>query len=95
MFGPNTTVDWSREGRRPFPIFNRGTAFTAVTIAADKATEKGTNDNSSLPYPSRTRRTLPDIEVKEDVKITINDPVRKMKNYFDLDGHACTFHIHK
>lgn len=77
VFGPNTTMEWSREGRRPFPVFNRGTAYTSVAAVADKASENATNANANLPYPSETRRPQSVIEIKDDVNIVLNDPVSK------------------
>ncbi|XP_059613165.1 BRCA2-interacting transcriptional repressor EMSY [Phlebotomus argentipes] len=56
MCGPNTSHEWSREGRRTFPFFPRDTIHTALTPIADAAVAEGSRQNSMLPHPSDTER---------------------------------------
>lgn len=48
LSGPNTGLDWAREGRRKIPIFPRGIAQTAYTAIADKAAIQASEENSLI-----------------------------------------------
>lgn len=52
--GPNSTQDWSREGRRTFPILPRTTPYTALSYIANTVCEQITRENSKLPHPFET-----------------------------------------
>ncbi|XP_037916582.1 BRCA2-interacting transcriptional repressor EMSY isoform X2 [Hermetia illucens] len=55
--GPNTTQEWSREGRRPFPLLPRVPPFTAFSAVANGVAEMAKHENAILPYPSETSTT--------------------------------------
>ncbi|XP_055859366.1 BRCA2-interacting transcriptional repressor EMSY [Episyrphus balteatus] len=52
--GPNTYQEWSREGRRPYPLLPRVPPQTALCVVANHVAAEVTNENSQLPYPSET-----------------------------------------
>uniref|UniRef100_A0A8D8DNX3 BRCA2-interacting transcriptional repressor EMSY n=1 Tax=Culex pipiens TaxID=7175 RepID=A0A8D8DNX3_CULPI len=52
--GPNSTQDWSREGRRTFPILPRTAPYTALSYIANTVCEQITRENSKLPHPFET-----------------------------------------
>lgn len=52
--GPNTYQEWSREGRRPYPLLPRVPPQTALCVVANNVAAEVTNENSQLPYPSET-----------------------------------------
>lgn len=55
--GPNTWLEWSREGRRPYPLLPRVAPQTALSIIANSVTERVSAENRRLPYPSETGDT--------------------------------------
>uniref|UniRef100_A0A1I8PLB1 ENT domain-containing protein n=1 Tax=Stomoxys calcitrans TaxID=35570 RepID=A0A1I8PLB1_STOCA len=52
--GPNTWQEWSREGRRPYPMLPRVAPHTALALIANNIAEDATNENAKLPYPAET-----------------------------------------
>ncbi|XP_055918764.1 mucin-2 [Eupeodes corollae] len=52
--GPNTYQEWSREGRRPYPLLPRVPPQTALCVVANHVAAEVTNENTQLPYPSET-----------------------------------------
>lgn len=52
--GPNSTQDWTREGRRTFPILPRTTPYTALSYIANTVCEQITRQNCKLPHPFET-----------------------------------------
>lgn len=56
IYGPNSEIEWNKEGSRGFLIINRKSAQTALTPVADKANELGKTLNKNLKSPSDTSR---------------------------------------
>lgn len=100
--GPNTAYEWSKEGRRPYPLLPRTPAATAFAAVANGVAEIVTNENSKLPYPSETVRknepSLDTIETENIAKrIVTKDPEMatverklKLKRSFSLAEHMAT-----
>ncbi|XP_023166233.2 BRCA2-interacting transcriptional repressor EMSY [Drosophila hydei] len=56
--GPNTWQEWSREGRRPYPLLPRISPQTALSIVANDLAAKAYAENSKLPPPNETGANL-------------------------------------
>lgn len=56
--GPNTWQEWSREGRRPYPMLPRVAPHTALALIANNIAEETANENVKLPYPAETGETI-------------------------------------
>lgn len=56
IYGPNSEIEWNKEGSRGFLIINRKPSQTALAPVADKATELGETLNKILKNPSETSR---------------------------------------
>lgn len=54
--GPNSEIEWNKEGARGFSILARSTPQTALSLLADKAAELGDELNAKLPQPANTQR---------------------------------------
>lgn len=52
--GPNTWQEWSREGRRSFPMLPRVAPQTALALIANSVAAEVAAENTKLPYPSDT-----------------------------------------
>uniref|UniRef100_A0A6P4E7N8 BRCA2-interacting transcriptional repressor EMSY n=1 Tax=Drosophila rhopaloa TaxID=1041015 RepID=A0A6P4E7N8_DRORH len=52
--GPNTWQEWSREGRRPYPLLPRISPQTALSIAANDLAAKACEENAKLAAPAET-----------------------------------------
>nr|XP_016945450.1 BRCA2-interacting transcriptional repressor EMSY [Drosophila suzukii] len=52
--GPNTWQEWSREGRRPYPLLPRISPQTALSIAANDLAAKVCEENAKLAAPAET-----------------------------------------
>ncbi|XP_065356693.1 mucin-2 [Calliphora vicina] len=52
--GPNTWQEWSREGRRPYPMLPRVAPQTALALLANNVAEETAQENSKLLYPAET-----------------------------------------
>ncbi|KAH8325644.1 hypothetical protein KR067_003047 [Drosophila pandora] len=52
--GPNTWQEWSREGRRPYPLLPRISPQTALTIVANDLAAKVCAENAKLAAPAET-----------------------------------------
>lgn len=77
-YGPNTEIEWSKEGSRGFLILNRKPGQTALSAIANKVSELGDTLNKNLKSPAQTnrQRTLHidnDVNASAD-KIVTNDP---------------------
>ncbi|XP_055542364.1 BRCA2-interacting transcriptional repressor EMSY [Wyeomyia smithii] len=66
--GPNSSQDWSREGRRTFPILPRTTPYTALTYIANTVCEQISRQNSKLPHPFETSQNRLEKEQEEQEK---------------------------
>lgn len=56
--GPNTWQEWSREGRRPYPMLPRVAPQTALALIANNVAEEIVQENSKLPYPAETAEAI-------------------------------------
>ncbi|KAH8255729.1 hypothetical protein KR038_009290, partial [Drosophila bunnanda] len=52
--GPNTWQEWSREGRRPYPLLPRISPQTALSIVANDLAQKAFEENAKLATPAET-----------------------------------------
>ncbi|KAH8281755.1 hypothetical protein KR054_002800 [Drosophila jambulina] len=52
--GPNTWQEWSREGRRPYPLLPRISPQTALSIVANDLAQKASEENAKLAAPAET-----------------------------------------
>lgn len=77
IYGPNTEIEWNREGARGFTILTRVPPQTALAMVADKATEMAILANSKLDDPSRTvrERQLINSDEENDSTLVTSDPV--------------------
>lgn len=76
-YGPNTEIEWNKEGSRGFLIINRKPPQSALSAVADKATKLGETLNKELRPPSETvrNRTLNlDDDANASDNIVINYP---------------------
>ncbi|KAH8263698.1 hypothetical protein KR044_012703, partial [Drosophila immigrans] len=69
--GPNTWQEWSREGRRPYPLLPRISPQTALSIVANDLAAKALAENAKLAAPHETGANL-------------NDALREQANYLML-----------
>ncbi|XP_062120642.1 mucin-2 [Drosophila sulfurigaster albostrigata] len=56
--GPNTWQEWSREGRRPYPLLPRISPQTALSIVANDLAAKALAENAKLASPHETGANL-------------------------------------
>ncbi|XP_073825198.1 uncharacterized protein isoform X1 [Musca autumnalis] len=56
--GPNTWQEWSREGRRPYPMLPRVAPQTALALIANNVADETASENQKLPYPAETGETI-------------------------------------
>lgn len=79
VYGPNSEIEWNKEGARGFSILARSTPQTALSLLADKAAELGDKLNAKLPQPANTQRTHvlrpADDDSEFTPKIVTADPV--------------------
>lgn len=79
IYGPNSEIEWNREGARGFSILSRSTPQTALSLLADKAAELGDELNAKLPQPASTQRNHVLRPIDDDTefspKIITADPV--------------------
>lgn len=84
--GPNTWQEWSREGRRPYPMLPRVAPQTALALIANNVAEETAQENSKLPYPTETAEVVKEEQkqkeyqksleaVPEGSYVVTNDPV--------------------
>ncbi|XP_067624310.1 BRCA2-interacting transcriptional repressor EMSY [Eurosta solidaginis] len=52
--GPNTWQEWSREGRRSYPMLPRVAPQTALALIANNVAKETATENANLPYPADT-----------------------------------------
>ncbi|XP_036328801.1 mucin-17-like [Rhagoletis pomonella] len=52
--GPNTWQEWSREGRRSYPMLPRVAPQTALALIANNVAAETSSENAKLPYPTDT-----------------------------------------
>lgn len=52
--GPNTWQEWSREGRRLYPLLPRISPQTALSIVANDLAAKACEENAKLAAPAET-----------------------------------------
>lgn len=79
VYGPNSEIEWNKEGARGFSILARSTPQTALSLLADKAAELGDELNVKLPQPANTQRKHvlqpSDDDSEFTSKIITTDPV--------------------
>uniref|UniRef100_A0A1Q3EYU8 Putative brca2-interacting transcriptional repressor emsy n=1 Tax=Culex tarsalis TaxID=7177 RepID=A0A1Q3EYU8_CULTA len=77
--GPNSTQDWSREGRRTFPILPRTAPYTALSYIANTVCEQITRENSKLPHPFETsqNRLQKEKEQEEERKLLLEQQTKQ------------------
>lgn len=89
--GPNTWQEWSREGRRSYPMLPRVAPQTALALIANNVATETNSENAKLPYPTDTaaaaaenanavnaidgRDSLAPWEIKREVYVVTDDPV--------------------
>lgn len=56
--GPNTWQEWSKEGRRPYPLLPRVAPQTALSFIANSVSERVSAENKRLPFPSETGEVI-------------------------------------
>lgn len=54
MSGPNSSSEWSIEGRRLVPLMPRLVPQTAFTVTANAVANAAIQHNASLPVPAET-----------------------------------------
>lgn len=54
MSGPNSSSEWSIEGRRLVPLMPRLVPQTAFTVTANAVANAAVQHNASLPVPAET-----------------------------------------
>lgn len=76
-YGPNTEIEWNKEGSRGFLIINRKPPQSALSAVADKATKLAETLNKGLRPPSETSRSRT-LNLNDDANasdsIVISDP---------------------
>lgn len=84
--GPNTWQEWSREGRRPYPMLPRVAPQTALALIANNVAEETAQENSKLQYPAETADAIKEEQLQTENQkssetvepnnyIVTNDPV--------------------
>lgn len=56
MCGPNSEIEWNKEGSRGYTILGRNTAHTALSVTANNASAFGAQLNQQLNEPENTLR---------------------------------------
>lgn len=56
IYGPNSEIEWNKEGSRGFLIINRKPSQTALATVAGKASQMGETLNKQLKHPCDTSR---------------------------------------
>ncbi|XP_004524666.1 BRCA2-interacting transcriptional repressor EMSY [Ceratitis capitata] len=88
--GPNTWQEWSREGRRSFPMLPRVAPQTALALIANNVASETASENAKLPFPSDTaaayaaehanlfsgREDSTPWEMKREVFVVTDDPFK-------------------
>lgn len=74
--GPNTGQEWSKEGRRNFPLLSRNVPHTALATIANNARDIALTENLQLQIPSETTRDFTGDELSIlDKPVVTEDPV--------------------
>lgn len=82
--GPNTWQEWSREGRRPYPMLPRVAPKTALVLIANSIAEETMSENAKIPYPSETGEA-----VKEEQRESLNETLERSN--FVVSGDPVSF----
>lgn len=87
IYGPNTEIEWNKEGSRRFLIIDRKPSQTALSCVADSSRDLGEQLNKNLPFPINTSRdTLPtsqnDVTSNSQTNIVTDDPNNVNTTYF-------------
>lgn len=83
IYGPNSEIEWNKEGSRGFLIINRKPPQTALTPVADKASALGETLNKNLKPPSDTQRDrVLDVDNDANVSDKIVDTDQSSVNIF-------------
>lgn len=56
--GPNSEIEWNKEGSRGYTILSRNTAHTALSVTANNASAFGAQLNQQLNEPANTVREM-------------------------------------
>ncbi|XP_017858233.1 PREDICTED: BRCA2-interacting transcriptional repressor EMSY [Drosophila arizonae] len=75
--GPNTWQEWSREGRRPYPLLPRISPQTALSIVANDLAAKAYAENSKLPPPNETGANLSETLREQSAYQTLKHGITK------------------
>lgn len=82
LFGPNTQIEWSKEGRRTVPLIPRATPHSALAILASAAAIYSKIDQpiENAMASRNIQGIMPDATVKPIITpIVTEDPVSKWK----------------
>lgn len=77
IYGPNTEIEWNREGARGFCLLARIPPQTALAVVADKAAKLADRINSNLDEPLKTardRKLTAHSDEENDSKLVTADP---------------------
>lgn len=77
IYGPNSEIEWNKEGSRGFLLLNRKPSQTALSDVTDKAVDLGKHLNKKLQDPcvtTRDRLLKMDNDVRNSEKIVTGDP---------------------
>lgn len=75
--GPNTWQEWSREGRRPYPLLPRICPQTALSIVANDLAAKAYAENSKLAPPNETGANLSEALLEQATYQTLKHGITK------------------
>ncbi|XP_032294497.1 BRCA2-interacting transcriptional repressor EMSY [Drosophila virilis] len=75
--GPNTWQEWSREGRRPYPLLPRICPQTALSIVANDLAAKAYAENSKLAPPHETGANLSEALLEQATYQTLKHGITK------------------
>ncbi|XP_037808032.1 chitinase-like protein PB1E7.04c [Lucilia sericata] len=78
--GPNTWQEWSREGRRPYPMLPRVAPQTALALLANNVAEETAQENSKLPYPAETADAVKEEQQQIELQKSLEAAVER-SNY--------------
>ncbi|KAM7352968.1 uncharacterized protein ACRADG_005299 [Cochliomyia hominivorax] len=79
--GPNTWQEWSREGRRPYPMLPRVAPQTALALLANNVAEETAQENAKLPYPAETADAIREEQQQIERKKSLEATVERSSNY--------------
>lgn len=79
IYGPNSEIEWNKEGSRGFLIINRKPSQTALSAVSDKVGALGESLNKQLKDPCKTERDS-HLKIDDDAnashKIVMGNPTK-------------------